>query len=119
MVAGCRCPQPSQRRYEILFDFNPHRDLAQAPVHRHDHTELRVEVVLQYRGAGVLQVEVGITPDRRRSYHLQSVARRHVLDDAGHVRGTHLAERKGAMAAVVEDQALLGIDGVTFGAALQ
>jgi len=74
MVAGCRRPQPSQRRYEILFDFDPHRDLAQAPVHGQDHTELRVEVVLEHRGAGVLQVDAvsGPSPSSRTSRRLRA-----------------------------------------------
>jgi len=33
MAAGCRCPQPSQRRDEILLDFEPDGDLTQARHH--------------------------------------------------------------------------------------
>ncbi len=63
MVAGCRRPQPSQGGHEILFDFKPHRHLTQAAMHRHDHAQLWIEVVLEHGGPDVLQVEVGIAPN--------------------------------------------------------
>ena len=60
----------------------------------------------------MFEVKIGITPDLGSRHQVQLVARRHVLDDARHVSDSHSAKRVGAMASVVEDQPLLGVDGV-------
>src|SRR5256885_3794681 len=68
--------------------------------------------IRDYKVTGVQTCALPISAHGRRGHHLQLIARSDVLDDAGHVRDSHLAQGERTMTAVVEDQPPLGVDRV-------
>src|SRR5687768_2176043 len=82
---------PSLKRRDISlvhFEFDGH--LFPPAVHLEDTVQFRVEVILQHRGPRMFQVKIGIAADRRRTYDVQLVARRDMLNDARSVSKAHV-----------------------------
>src|SRR6185369_15459561 len=59
-----------------------------------------------------LQEMIGIVDYLRSSQHLQLISRGSVLNDARDMSHSHFTERIGAMAAIIENQTILNVDGI-------
>src|SRR5712692_1211015 len=74
--------------------------------------ESRIEEILQQRRPCCFQIECRVFQDRTRSHQIELVPSRRDLHDARGVRDAELAQRVGAVVAVVQQQSAVGLDDV-------
>src|SRR6267142_4410138 len=89
-----------------------HRDLTEPATNGHYLAETRVKIISQHHWPRILQVKMRSIRHSGASENAQFVARRNVLHDAGHAGNSEVTEYVGSMAAVVENQSVLRVDGI-------
>src|SRR2546428_7087916 len=100
----------SQGREMALLNREVDSPLGQLPPYQERLAQPRVEVVLEHRRARVQQVAIGKSFQLGGPHARQLFAGGSVLNEPRSVGDAQLTEGESAMAAVVEDQTVLGVD---------
>ena len=102
----------SERRHKSVVDLEFHDDLPRAPMHAQDLAEFGIEIILQHHRPWFFKKKIGSIRDGSAGQNTQFLAIGNMLHDARHPGDAQLAKGARAMAAVVQDQSILGIDGI-------